>query len=68
MNIVAWDIRGAGCPGFLSQVKKLVKKLEHNILFLSGTKINANRSLEILPKLQFDCFDFINLLGFSEGL
>ena len=31
-------------------------------------RVNANKSLDILPKLQFDCFDFVNPIGFSGGL
>ena len=64
MKIVAWNIRGIGQSDFLSQVKKLVKKFEPNILFLLKKKINVGRSFDILPKLQFECFDFVNPLGF----
>ena len=28
----------------------------------------TSRSLDILPKLQFDSFDFVNPIGFSGGL
>ena len=48
--------------------EKSFKKFTHNILFLSETKVNANRSLDILPKIQFECFDFVNPIGFSRGL
>ena len=68
MRIVAWNIRGAGRPDFLSQVKKLPSKFDPSILFLSKTKVNANKSLDIYPELQFDCFDFVNSIGFSRGL
>ena len=64
MKIVAWNIRRVGCPDFLSQVKKLSRKFAQSILFLSETKVNASRSLNILPKLQFDNFDFVNPIGF----
>ena len=59
MKIVAWNIRGAGRLDFLSQVKKLGRKFDHSILFLSETKVTACRSLEILPKLHFDSFDYV---------
>ena len=61
MKIVAWNVR----PDFLSQVKKPVKKFDPSILFLSKTKINASRSLDIWSKLHFDSFDFVNTMGFS---
>ena len=68
MKIVAWNIRGVGRPDFLSQVKKLSRKFAPNILFLSETKVNASRSLNILSKLQFGSFNFVNPIGFSRGL
>ena len=68
MKIVVWKIRGAGRPDFVSQVKKLSRKFSPDILFLSETKVNANRSLDILPELQFECFEYVNLVGLSGGL
>ena len=68
MKIVVWNIRGAGHPDFVSQVKKLSRKFSPDILFLSETKVNANRSLDILPELQFECFEYVNLVGLSGGL
>ena len=65
---MAWSIRGASRPDFLSQVKKLSRKFAPSILFLSKKKVNVSRSLDILPKLQFDSFDFVNPIGFSGGL
>lgn len=44
------------------------KKLAPNILFLSKTKVNTNRTMDTLPKLEFDCQDFINPIRFSRGL
>ena len=49
----------------MSQVKKLSRKFSPNILFLSKTKVIAYRSLEILPKLQFECFEYVNPVGLS---
>lgn len=65
MKIVAWNIRGAHRLNFLSQVKKLSKKFAPSILFLSKTKVNASRSLDILPKLQCDS---LYHAGFMEPL
>ena len=68
MKVVTWNVRGTGRPDFVSQVRKLLKDLTPDILFLFETRVNANRSIDILAKLQFDCFDFVNLVGFSGGL
>ena len=68
MKIVAWNIKGVGRLDFLSQVKKLSRNFVTSILFISETKVNASRSLDILLKLEFDSFDFVNPISFSVGL
>ena len=70
MKIVAWNIKGTRRADFLSQVKKLSRKFTPSIFFsfLSETKVNASRSLNVLPKLQFDSFNFVNHIGFSGDL
>ena len=50
------------------QVKKLSRKFSSNILFLSEIKVNANRSLDNLPKLLFESFEYVNPIGLSGGL
>ena len=50
------------------QVKKLSRKFSSNILFLSETKVNANRSLDNMPKLLFESFEYVNAIGLLGGL
>ena len=45
-----------------------MKNLAPDILFLRETKVNANRSIIILPKLQFNCYEFIDPIRLSGGL
>ena len=45
-----------------------MKNVAPNIFFLCETKVNANRSMNILPKLQFNCYEFIDPIGLSGGL
>ena len=68
MKVVAWNVTGDGCPFFVSQIRKLLKNVTPDILFLCETKVNANKSMNIFPKLQFNCYEFINLIGLSGGL
>ena len=68
MKVVAWNVRGAGLPLFVSQVRKLVKNTTPDILFLFETRINANRTMNILPKLPFECYDIVDPVGFLGGL
>ena len=68
MKIVVWNIGRVDRLDFLSQVKKLSSKFNPSILFLSQTKVNAGRSMDILPKVHFDSFYFVNLMGFSRSL
>ena len=65
---MAWNVKGVGRPDFVSQVRKLLKNLAPNILFLSKTEVNTNRTMDTLLKLEFDCYDFINPIRFSRGL
>ena len=64
MKVVAWNVRGVERPLFVSQVRKLVNNTTHDILFLSKTRINANRTMNILPKIPFECYDFVDPVGF----
>ena len=52
MKIVAWNVRGPTHPNFVSQIRKVLKNVALDILFLSKTKINANKTLNIFPKLS----------------
>ena len=68
MKVIAWNVRGDGHPFLVSQIRKLLKNVAPDILFLCETKANANRSMNILPKLQFNCYEFIDPIGLSGGL
>ena len=68
MKVVAWNVREAGRPFFVSQIMKLLKNVAPDILFLCETEVNANRSMNIWPKLQFNCHEFIDPIGHSGGL
>ena len=57
-----------GALFFVSQIKKLLKNVAADILFLCETKVNANRSMNVLPKFQFNCYEFIDSIGLSSGL
>ena len=68
MKVVSWNVRGVGRPCFVSQIRKLLKNVAPDILFLCEIKVNVNRSMNIFPKLQFYCYEFINPIGLSSGL
>ena len=51
MKIVAWNIRGP-VTVILYLKSGRFKKMSLDILFLSETKINANKTLNIFPKLS----------------
>ena len=52
MKIMAWKIKGVGRLDFLPEVKKLSRMFDPSILFLSKTKVNASRSIDILLKIN----------------
>ena len=68
MKVIAWNVRGTRHTFFVSQIRKLLKSVAPDILFLSETKVNANRSMNILPKLRFKYYEFIDPIGLSGGL
>ena len=70
MKVVAWNVIGVGHPFFVSQIRKHLKIVALDILFLCETKVkvNANRSMNILPKHQFNWNDVIYPIGLSGGL
>ena len=59
MKVVAWNARGVGRPNFVSQTGKLLKNMVLDILFLSESKINTNRTLNNFPRLQFNCYHLL---------
>ena len=65
MKVVAWNVRGARCPYFVSRMRKLLKNTTLDILFLFETRINDNKNMNILPNLPFECCDFVNSMGFQ---
>ena len=68
MKVIAWNVRGTRHPFFVSQNRKLLKSVAPDILFLCETKVNANRRMNILPKLRFKYSEFIDPIGLSGGL
>ena len=68
MKIVAWNIRGIGQSDFLSQVKKLVKKFEPNILFLLKKKLMLVDHLIFCLNFNLNVLTLLILWVFFEGL
>ena len=53
MKVIAWNVRGDGHPNFVSQVRKLSRKIAPDIMFLYETKVSANRSMIIILNFFF---------------
>lgn len=68
MNIVNWNVLGAGREGFLSQVMFMILKYNLDIIALVETRVNSHRAYKIIEKINFQNHLEIPLEGFSGGI
>ena len=55
-------------PFFCISNQEAFENVDPEILFLCETKVSANRNKNILPKLQFNCYEFVDPIGLFDGL
>lgn len=70
MKILSWNVKGVGCQGSIQHVRDLVNLYHSDILFFMETKVNSNKAMMIIKKLNFLFLFFIENLpkGFTGGL
>jgi len=68
MRIISWNVRGAKKTQVLQEIAFLKRTHKPQLLFLLETLVNRKNILQILPKLGFDHYDFVDPVHHSGGL
>jgi len=68
MRIISWNVQGVKKAQVLQEIQFLKRTHKPQILFLQETLVNERNILDILPKLGFDHFDYVEPVNHSGGL
>jgi len=68
MRIISWNVRGLKKPQVLQEIAFLKRTHKPHIIFLLETLVNRQNILQILPKVGFDHYDFVDPIDHSGGL
>lgn len=68
MKLFSWNIRGAGRKVFKTQLNKLIRTHNLDIIFLMESKVNLVRGKKIIQSLKIDNYDEVLPEGHSRGL
>ena len=68
MKIISWNVQGAKKANVHEEVKFLQRTHKPDILFLIETKTNTRNTMQILPRMGFEHYDFISPVNHSGGI
>ena len=68
MKIICWNTQGVKKPQALQEVKFLIRTHKPDLIFLLETLVNETNICIILPKMEFDHYDFVPLVNHSRGI
>jgi len=68
MKIISWNVRGAKKAQVLQEILFLKRMYQPQMIFLLETLVNKTNILQILPKMGFDHFDYVEPVNHSGGL
>jgi len=68
MHIISWNVQGVKKAQVLQEIQFLKSTHKPQILFLQETLVNERNILDILPKLGFDHFDYVEPVNHSGGI
>lgn len=68
LNILTWNVRGAGDRIFPFLIRDLKARHHVDILVVVETRISGQKANKVMEKLGFPCYDFVHAEGFSGGI
>ncbi|BFG35444.1 hypothetical protein CerSpe_217180 [Prunus speciosa] len=68
MNVVCWNVRGAACTKFKTNMLDMISTHHIDMLFICEPRISGQRALKVIQTLGFKCFEVVDTIGFSGGL
>ena len=67
MRIISWNVQGTKKTQALQEILFLKRTHKPQIMFLLETLVNKANILDILPKLGFEHFDYVEPVNHSGG-
>ena len=68
MRIISWNVQGSKRAQVTQEILFLKRTYNPQMIFLSETLINQKHTLQILPSLGFEQFDYVEAVNHSRGL
>ena len=68
MRIISWNVQGTKKSQVLQEIFFLKRTHKPQIVFLLETLVNKKNILDILPKMGFEHFDYVEPVNHSGGL
>jgi len=68
MRIVSWNVQGVKKSEVLQKILFLKHTHKPNMLFILETMVNKKNIMDILPKMRFEHFDYVEPVNHSGGL
>jgi len=68
MRIISWNVQGTKKTQVLQEIFFLKRKHKPQIMFLLETLVNKKNILDILPKMSFEHFEYVEPANHSGGL
>ena len=68
MRIICWNVQGTKKTQVLQEIAFLKRTHKPQLIFLLETLVNKKNLLDILPKMGFDHFDYVEPVNHSGGL
>jgi len=68
MRIISWNVRGTKKVHVLQEIAFLKRTYKPQLIFLLETLVNKKNILDILPKMGFEHFDFLEPIDHSGDL
>ena len=68
MRIISWNVRGTKKAQVLQEIAFLKRTYKPQLIFLLETLVNRKNILDILPKMGFEHFDFVEPVDHFGGV
>ncbi|KAF7841143.1 hypothetical protein G2W53_003441 [Senna tora] len=68
MNILAWNVRGAGGTEFRRVFRDTITLLQPDAVILTETKLSGERAIGTIAMLGFEHFFKVDAMGFAGGI
>ncbi|KAF7844372.1 reverse transcriptase [Senna tora] len=68
MNIIFWNVRGAGSSDFRRIFREVVLMNQPDLVFITETRLSGERANRIIPTLGFERYIKVDAMGFAGGI